>query len=99
MATEGLAPAFLGALQASVAVLLTIGYGVIASQYGILRDSSAKDISKLCVKMCVCAKLQAPIALGRSWLAGPFACPCSDEKCGIVLTVGLASCIGSCRRC
>lgn len=53
MATEGLAPAFLGALQASVAVLLTIGYGVIASQYNILRDSSAKDISKLCVKLSV----------------------------------------------
>ena len=57
MAASGLVTAFLGALQAAVAVLLTISYGVIAAQFGYLNDSSAKDISKLCVRMFLPALL------------------------------------------
>lgn len=50
MSSETL-PSFLGALQASLAVLLTISYGVIASRFNIIKASSAKDISKLCVRV------------------------------------------------
>ncbi|KAI9819930.1 MAG: hypothetical protein M1827_006500 [Pycnora praestabilis] len=57
MSTEGLVPSFLGALQASLAVLLTISYGVIAAQFKILEQSSAKQISKLCVRMFLPALL------------------------------------------
>ncbi|KAI9711610.1 MAG: hypothetical protein M1812_007132 [Candelaria pacifica] len=57
MGLEGLGTSFLGALQASLAVLLTIGYGVIASQFNILQESSAKDISKLCVRLFLPALL------------------------------------------
>ncbi|KAI9696554.1 MAG: hypothetical protein M1836_005573 [Candelina mexicana] len=57
MGLEGLGTSFLGSLQASLAVLLTIGYGVIASQFNILRESSAKDISKLCVRLFLPALL------------------------------------------
>ena len=42
---------FIGALQGSVSVLLTIGYGMIAGQFKLIKDSSAKDISRLCVKL------------------------------------------------
>lgn len=50
--TEGslIAP-FLGALQACVSVLLTLCYGVIARRFGMVRDSSIKDMSSLCVKV------------------------------------------------
>ncbi|KAL8810859.1 MAG: hypothetical protein Q9200_002260 [Gallowayella weberi] len=40
---------FLGALQASVSVLLTIGVGVVASQFNILSQGSTKELSKLCL--------------------------------------------------
>ena len=48
---------FLGALQASLSVLLTICYGVIAAQLNLLSDSSAKDISQICVRMFLPALL------------------------------------------
>lgn len=48
---------FLGALQASLAVLLTISYGVIASRWKLLSDSSARDISKTCVRLFLPALL------------------------------------------
>lgn len=46
-----LAVSFVGALQASLAVLLTLAYGLIAARFSLIRESSAKDVSKLCVKM------------------------------------------------
>ena len=49
--------AFVGGLQASLTVLLVIGYGVIAAQLDILKDGSAKDISRLCVKIFLPALL------------------------------------------
>ncbi|KAI9844390.1 MAG: hypothetical protein M1837_005591 [Sclerophora amabilis] len=48
---------FLGALQASIAVLLTISYGVIATQLQILKESSSKDVSQLCVRFFLPALL------------------------------------------
>ncbi|EPE32490.1 hypothetical protein GLAREA_07624 [Glarea lozoyensis ATCC 20868] len=40
---------FLGALQASLSVLLTMSYGVVASRFRLLRESSSRDINQLCV--------------------------------------------------
>jgi hypothetical protein len=48
---SGILPSFLGAVQASLAVLLTISYGVIASRTNILKSSSSRDISKMCVRL------------------------------------------------
>ncbi|KAL1738190.1 hypothetical protein HDZ31DRAFT_7677, partial [Schizophyllum fasciatum] len=42
---------FIGALQGSVSVLLTIAYGIIAGHFKLIKDSSAKDISRLCVEL------------------------------------------------
>lgn len=50
MANEFLT-SFLGALQASLSVLLVIFYGVIAAQFEILSNVSTKQISALCVRM------------------------------------------------
>jgi hypothetical protein len=57
MAMGSLATSFLGALQASIAVLLTVTYGFIAARYGLLKESSSKDVSKLCVKLFLPALL------------------------------------------
>ena len=48
---------FLGALQASIAVLLTIFYGALAGQFNLLSEKSAKDVSKTCVKLFLPALL------------------------------------------
>lgn len=48
---------FLGALQASFAVLLTIFYGVLAAQFNLISESSAKDVSKACVRLFLPALL------------------------------------------
>jgi len=50
MANE-LLTSFLGAIQASLSVLLVISYGVIAAQFNILSGDSTKQISALCVRM------------------------------------------------
>jgi len=42
---------FLGAFQASISVLLTIGWGVVTAQFNLISESSAKDISKACVRL------------------------------------------------
>lgn len=47
----------LGALQASISVLLTISYGVIAAQFDLLNGDSAKQVSRLCVRMFLPALL------------------------------------------
>jgi predicted permease len=51
MSSGGILPSFLGALQASLAVLLTISFGVLASRFNLLKDSSSRDISKTCVRL------------------------------------------------
>ena len=48
---------FFGALQASIAVLLTIFSGVIASQLNLISEASSKDVSKVCVKLFMPALL------------------------------------------
>jgi len=48
---------FLGALQASVAVLLTIFVGVIASQFQLIGVDSSKEISKVAVRLFLPALL------------------------------------------
>ncbi len=61
MASGSLLTSFLGALQASVAALLTIFYGVPAAQFGLVRGSSTKDISNLCVRMFMPALLMTNV--------------------------------------
>lgn len=56
-AKENFVVPFPGALQASLAVLLTIFYGVIAAQFNLLGEKSAKDISKACVRLFLPALL------------------------------------------
>jgi auxin efflux carrier family protein len=48
---------FLGALQASLSVLLTLSYGVLAAHLRLIHDYSVKDVSNLCVKMFLPALL------------------------------------------
>lgn len=48
---------FLGALQASFSVLLTIFFGVLTGQYGLLSPNSAKEVSRTCVRMFLPALL------------------------------------------
>lgn len=48
---------FLGALQASLAVLLTISYGVVAAQFKLLDHPSAKKISSVAVRLFLPALL------------------------------------------
>ncbi|KAF7509848.1 hypothetical protein GJ744_007359 [Endocarpon pusillum] len=57
MGSGSLLSSFLGALQASLAVLLTISYGVIAAQFKLLDGQSATSISKVCVRMFLPALL------------------------------------------
>lgn len=47
----------LGALQASVSVLLTLSYGVAAAQFNLINLPAAKQVSKLCVRMLLPALL------------------------------------------
>lgn len=54
---DTLSVSFLGALQASVAVLLTMSYGVIAAQFEMLKGNSMKQLSTLCVRMLLPALL------------------------------------------
>lgn len=51
MAANDILVPFLGAFQAAIAVLLTIGAGVFAAQMDWLNEASSRQISKLCVKM------------------------------------------------
>jgi len=46
----GLLQSFLGALQASISILLVIFYGVLANQFQLLDGPSAKKISTVCVR-------------------------------------------------
>lgn len=59
--TAGLLNSFLAAIQASLSVLLVIFYGAIAARFKLLDSSSAKSISKICVKMFLPALLLTKI--------------------------------------
>ena len=49
--SSGLIESFLGALQASLSILLVIFYGVLASQFKLLDGKASKKISTVCVKL------------------------------------------------
>lgn len=55
--SDELKTSFVGALQASLSVLLVVSYGVIASQLNILKGPTAKQISTLCVRIFLPALL------------------------------------------
>ncbi|KAF2015281.1 hypothetical protein BU24DRAFT_441096 [Aaosphaeria arxii CBS 175.79] len=55
--SSDLAIPFVGALQASVSVLLTIFYGVLAAQFKLLSSNGAKEVSNTCVRMFLPALL------------------------------------------
>ena len=55
--SSSLGTSFLGALQASLSVLLTIAYGVLAAQFRLLAELSSKHISALCVNILLPALL------------------------------------------
>jgi len=38
----------LGALQASISVLITLGYGLIAARLGMVQEGTARDVASLC---------------------------------------------------
>lgn len=48
---KSLFSSFLGALQASLSILLTLSYGVIASRIKLYGKGTSDDISKLCAKL------------------------------------------------
>lgn len=57
MAPTGLVESFLGAIQASLSVLLVISYGGIAAWLNLLDGKNTKAISKICVRMFLPALL------------------------------------------
>jgi len=57
MSASEIVPPLLGALQASISVLLTISYGVIAAQFKLLSSNTAKEVSRTCVRMFLPALL------------------------------------------
>jgi len=57
MAALGLLEAFLGAVQASLSVLLVIFYGGLAAKLKLLTPENTKAISKICVRMFLPALL------------------------------------------
>ena len=59
--TTGLAESFLGAIQASLSVLLVIFYGGVAARLGLLDGRSTKAISKVCVRLFLPALLVVKI--------------------------------------
>ena len=61
MAQAGLLNSFLAAIQASLSVLLVIFYGIIAARFKLLDSTSAKAVSKICVKMFLPALLLTKI--------------------------------------
>jgi len=61
MAQTSLLNSFLAAIQASLSVLLVIFYGILAARFKLLDSTSAKSISKICVKMFLPALLLTKI--------------------------------------
>jgi predicted permease len=57
MAPAGLLQPFLGAVQASLSVLLVMFYGGIAAHFKLIDRANTKPISKLCVRMLLPALL------------------------------------------
>ncbi|KAI0010785.1 auxin efflux carrier [Xylariaceae sp. FL0662B] len=77
MAASGLGESFLGAIQASLSVLLVISYGGIAARLNLLNSNNTRAISKICVRMFLPALLVTKI--GSELHAG------SASRYGVVL--------------
>lgn len=58
---SGLAETFFSAFQASISVLLTVIYGVIASHLNLLSEAAGRDISKTCIRLFLPALLIADV--------------------------------------
>jgi predicted permease len=54
---SSLLASFLGAFEASLSVLLTISYGVIAGQFDLLSTPTTKEINKVAVRLFLPALL------------------------------------------
>lgn len=89
---DALSTSFLGALQASLAVLLTISYGVIAAQFDLLKGNSTKQISSLCVRMFLPAllitnvgsQLHLETAIRYVPILGRLYIPYGDKNTGLI---------------
>ncbi|KAF1968427.1 hypothetical protein BU23DRAFT_514629 [Bimuria novae-zelandiae CBS 107.79] len=57
MDTSELVVPFVGALQASISVLITIFFGVLTAQFNLLSTQAAKEVSRTCVRMFLPALL------------------------------------------
>ncbi|KAK7956882.1 uncharacterized protein PG986_006104 [Apiospora aurea] len=82
MAPSGLHESFVGAIQASLSVLVIIASGVITAQCKILDAHSSKPLSKLCVRIFLPALLLTKIGSDLE--------PGSAGRYGIVLLWALA---------
>ncbi|KAG9000837.1 hypothetical protein FRB94_005115 [Tulasnella sp. JGI-2019a] len=49
--SASLLESFLGGLEASLSVLLTLAYGVAAARFGLISETAMKDVSRLCNKL------------------------------------------------
>jgi predicted permease len=81
---------FVGALQASISVLLTIFYGVLAAQFKLLSGNAAKEVSNTCVKLFLPAlliyKIGSELQSGTALRYVPILCelahfPCQSASC------------------
>ena len=79
--SASLVNSFLAALQASLSVLLTIGYGVIAAQFDLLSNASTKEINKLCVRMFLPALLISNVGSQLNLDTASAYIPILSESC------------------
>ncbi|EXJ82118.1 hypothetical protein A1O1_08187 [Capronia coronata CBS 617.96] len=54
---SGLLESFLGALQATISIIMVIFYGVVATQFKLLDGPASKKISEVCIKLFLPALL------------------------------------------
>lgn len=81
MAASGLLDALLGAIQASLSVLLVISYGAVAAWLKLLDRKTTKSISKVCVRLFLPALLITKV--GSQLHAG------SASNYGVIVIWGL----------
>ncbi|KAK4466242.1 auxin efflux carrier [Cladorrhinum samala] len=81
MAPSGLLDAFLGAIQASLSVLLVISYGAVAAWLKLIDRKTTKSISKVCVRLFLPALLITKV--GSQLHAG------SASNYGVIVIWGL----------
>ncbi|KAG8884986.1 hypothetical protein FRB98_002074 [Tulasnella sp. 332] len=86
---------FLGGLEASLSVLLTLGYGVAAARFGLISPVAMKDASRLCNKLFLPALLFVNVGsqltgdnLDKYW---PVLCQSYDSLLLMALTAHYAS--------